>query len=97
MLARMRRFDAPSQGPLDDVLRKRQVERFDEIFESPATDRFDRRRQIAVSGDDDNRRRADMPAEMLDRGEAIHAGEPHVENQQIGRLMAGGFEPRFGR
>ena len=37
--------------------------------------------------------RADVAAEMLDRGQAIHAGEPHIEDHQIGRLTAGGFNP----
>jgi hypothetical protein len=73
-----------------------QLERLREVIERAALDRLHGGVQVPVRGDDDDRRVRRDGAQFRERGEAVHAGQAHVEEHDIRRVASGFSESVFG-
>ena len=90
---------ASRERPLRGVDGLGEIERLGEVVERAALDGLDGGVEVAVRGDDDDAGRRGDLAELRERRESVHAGQPHVEEDDVGRMLAGLREPvlRGGR
>ncbi len=93
---RRRELRPAGHCPPDRPLGRLQVERLNQVLERALADGLDGRVQIAVGGDDDDRRIAATLAQLLHRRQAVQAGQADVEHHGIGRLLGGQFQRLLG-
>jgi hypothetical protein len=84
------------QRAIRGVERLGQFEGLREIIERAPFDRLHRGVQVAVRGDDHDRRVRHRLAKLPERGEAVHAGQSHVEEHHVRRVAARLREPVLG-
>ncbi len=85
------------QGPAQNAGRVLQIKRFGQIVERPVAHRPHRRVEIAKGGNHDDRHRGARFGKAGHGSETVHAGQTHVEHDQIERLAAGDRQAIFGR
>ena len=82
---------------MNDGRRLIEIERLGQIIERPFAQCRHRRVETAERRDDNDRDRAGDFAKFAHRRQAIHAGQPHVEHNQIGPARGHFFQRLFGR
>ncbi len=87
----------PFDGAGDGIESLRQIERFGQIFKRPALHRAHGRGEVAMSSDDNDGRIVRQLAQFAEGREAIHTGEPNVEDDGIGVMFGSEIKGRFRR
>ena len=83
------------QRVADDEHRLLERERFLDEIECTHLDGADRRLDVAVPGNQDHLRVHLTLAQPRQRRQPVHAGQPHVENDQIDRAAGDPLEARL--
>ena len=80
------------QRPVDGVEGLAEVERFREVVEGAVLDGPYGGGQVAEGGNDDDGGVAGQLAQPAERGQAVHAGQAHVEDDRVGLTFGGELE-----
>ena len=83
----------PLDGVADDDQHLVVLERLGDVVERPALHRRDRGLDRREGRDHENRQVVVELLELLERGEPVHAGHHHVDDDRVERKRAGQLEP----